>query len=83
MDPSQKKDEEHFRQVERALLFVDDAARKVSRIADDLRSDDADPELVTAIQAAGDALRADHRQLMKSVYFRPPGSGSQQDLLAS
>ena len=33
MDLSQRKDEEQFRQVERALLYADDAARKIAKIA--------------------------------------------------
>ena len=81
MDPQQRKDEEHFRQVERALLYADDAARKIGRIADELRRDGGDPHLVRALEAGGEAVRANHREMMKKVYFRAPDNG-QQDLLA-
>ena len=81
MDPQQKRDEEHFRQVERALLYADDAARKIGRIADELREAGADPHLVDALVSGSEAVRAEHRQMMKRVYFRAPES-PQQDLLA-
>ena len=82
MDPAQKRDEEHFRQVERALLYADDAARKIGKIAEQLRRDGCDPGLVVALEKGSVAVRADHRQMMKSVYFRAPGS-PQEDLFAS
>jgi hypothetical protein len=82
MDASQKQDEAQFRQVERALLYADDAARKIAKIADALKREGADPQLVEALQAGSDAVRADHRQMMKRVYFRAPDTGKQQDLLA-
>lgn len=41
MDPQQKRDEQHFRQVEKALLHVDDAARQIGRAADGLTGDAA------------------------------------------
>lgn len=81
MDAEQERDEQHFRKVERALLYADDAARKIGRIAEDLRRDGADPHLVAALRTASDSVREDHRQMMKSVYFRAPGA-DQQDLLA-
>lgn len=81
MDPAQKRDEQHFRQVEKALLYVDDAARQVGRIADGLESDGCDPQLVIALRDAAEAVRDDHREMMKRVYFRAPGAGEQQGLL--
>lgn len=68
----QLREEEHFRQVERALLYADDAARKIAEIAAGLKKDGAAPHLVVALETAADAVRADHRRLMKSVYFRAP-----------
>lgn len=81
MDARQKKDEEHFRQVERALLYADDAARKIAKIAGDLRKDGADPHLIEALEAGSEAVRGDHREMMKRVYFRAPGVEAQQGLL--
>ena len=39
----QQREEEHFRQVERALLYADDAARKIGEIAGGLKKDSAVP----------------------------------------
>lgn len=74
----QRRDEEHFRQVERALLYADDAARRIGEISAVLKKDDASPHLVAALETAADAVRADHRRLMKSVYFRAPGADQQE-----
>lgn len=81
MDPQQKRDERHFRQVEKAILFVDDAARQVGRIADGLEADDADPHLVRTLREAAESVRDDHRQMMKRIYFGAPDVGEQQGLL--
>lgn len=83
MDPQQKRDERHFRQVEKAILFADDAARQIGRIADGLEADDADPHLVRTLREAADSVRDDHRQMIKRAYFGAPGGGEQQGLLAS
>jgi hypothetical protein len=82
MDSKQKQDEDHFRQVERALLYADDAARKIGKIAEQLRRDGCDPGLVAALERGSEAVRAEHRQMMKSVYFRAPES-PQGDLLTA
>jgi len=74
----QVREEEHFRQVERALLYADDAARKIGEIAARLKKDEASPGLIAALETAADAVRADHRRLMKSVYFRVPPRGQGQ-----
>lgn len=74
----QLREEAHFRQVERALLYADDAARKIKEIAASLENEDASAHLVAALETAADAVRADHRRLIKSVYFRAPASGQEQ-----
>ncbi|UJA20199.1 hypothetical protein HJD18_08205 [Thermoleophilia bacterium SCSIO 60948] len=80
MSSSQLREEEHFRLVEKGLLFVDDAARQLGRIAGELQAEGADPALVAGLTEAAENVRAEHRRLMKSVYFRAP-SADQQDLL--
>ncbi len=72
------REEEHFRQVERALLYADDAARRIGEIATELKKNEAAAHLVSALETAADAVRADHRRLMKSVYFRAPESNQGQ-----
>lgn len=81
MDPQQKRDEQHFRQVEKALLHVDDAARQIGRAADGLTGDGGDPHLIEALRETAERVRGEHRELMKRVYFRAPDDG-QQSLVA-
>lgn len=68
VDPEQRRDEEHYRQIERALLYADDAARKIGKIADELSRDGCDPDLVATLRNGGEAIREEYRQMMKSVY---------------
>lgn len=82
MDPEQQRDEEHYRQIERALLYADDAARKIGKIAEELRRAGCDADLVAALEGGSDAIRSEHREMTKSVYFRAP-KDPQQNLLSS
>ncbi len=75
----QAREEGHFRQVEGAMLHVEDAARRLSEAAEELKKDDALPHLVAALETAAGAVRADHARLMKSVYWQAP-SGAQGEL---
>jgi hypothetical protein len=75
---AQMREEAHFRQVERALLYADDAARKVGEIAATLKKDGAAPHLTAALETAASSIRADHKRLLKSVYFRAPGHSQEQ-----
>lgn len=70
----QAREEEHFRKAEGAMLYLEDAARRVDEIAKELKRDGAEAHLVEALEAAADAAREDHAQLMKSVYWRAPSS---------
>lgn len=74
MDPKQKRDEAQFREIEKALLWADDAATRIGKIGKQLRKEGADTDLVTALEAGSEAIRAEHRQMMRRVYFRAPGS---------
>lgn len=71
----QVREEEHFRRVEGAMLHVEDAARRLSEAAEELKKDGADPHLIASLETAAGAVRADHSRLMKSVYWRAPTSG--------
>lgn len=86
----QVREEEHFRRVEGAMLHVEDAARRLSEAADELKKEGAAAHLVAALETAAGAVRADHSRLMKSVYWRPPASaqgelvgGADQQRIAS
>jgi hypothetical protein len=77
MTTEQAKEESHFRKVEGAMLHVEDAARRLAEAADELKKDDAPAYLVAALETAAGAVRADHKRLMKSVYWPTPVDGEQ------
>ena len=70
----QAREEEHFRKVEGAMLYIEDAARRLRETAEELKKDEAPAYLVAALETAAGAARADHARLMKSVYWRAPDS---------
>lgn len=72
------REEEHFRKVEGAMLCAEDAARRLSEAAAELKKDGAEPYLVAALETAAGAVRADHARLMKSVYWPAPESGQEE-----
>jgi hypothetical protein len=74
----QAREEEHFREVEGAMLYLEDAARRIGETAKELKGDGAEAYLVEALEAAAEAAREDHAQLMKSVYWRAPSSEQQE-----
>ncbi|MEK6277359.1 MAG: hypothetical protein AABM29_05030 [Actinomycetota bacterium] len=79
----QARDEQNFREAERVMLFIDDAARNATRAAEELKAKDAEPYLVNALETAAGAMRAEHSRLMKSVYYpAPQGENEDQKRLA-
>lgn len=78
----QRRDEDHYRRTESAMLSVEDARRELVRTADALEADAASVHLISALRTAADALAADHKRLMQSVYWSVQDDG-QQNLLAS
>lgn len=78
MTAQQAKEEAQFRKVEGAMVHVEDAARRLTEAAADLKRDDAPAHLVAALETAAGAVRADHKRLMKSVYW--PAADPQQEL---
>ena len=70
----QAREEAHFRQVEGAMLHVEDAARQLAEAAKKLKKEGAAEHLVAALETAAGAVRADHARLMKSVYWQAPSS---------
>lgn len=78
----QRREEAHFRKVEGAMLYIEDAARRLDETAQELKKDGAPAYLVAALETAAGATRADHARLMKSVYWRAP-TGDQDGLIAA
>ncbi len=64
--------EAHFREIERALLFVSEARKRAQKTAKELRRDDAEPHLVTAVEEAERKLEEIGRRLMQQTYFALP-----------
>ena len=79
----QIREEEHFRQLERAMLYVDEAARKLAAAAEALKQDDAAPHLIAALETAAVSIQADHKRLIKSVYWKAPEQASQGHLVGA
>lgn len=65
------------------MLYVDEAARKAAEAAEALEQDGASPHLVAALQTAAGSIRADHKRLIKSVYWKAPEQESQGELVSA
>ena len=82
-ESTQARDERHFREVERIMLLIDEASRKAARSAKELSDDGSEHYLVAALETASAALRAEHKRLMRGVYWRAPGKDGQPELIAN
>jgi hypothetical protein len=82
MIAQQAQEEAQFRKVEGAMLHVEDAARRLAEAAEDLKREEGPAYLVAALETAAGAVRADHKRLMKSVYW-PAAADEQQELAPS
>jgi hypothetical protein len=61
--------EAHFAEIEKVLLYVSEARERAERAARTLRSDDAEPHLVEALEEAERKLERLGRSLMQRTYF--------------
>jgi hypothetical protein len=69
---------EDFRQVEAAMLFVDDAARRLAQAADALKQDGAAPHLIAALETGrridqGRSQATDDVRLLEGAGTVQPG----------
>lgn len=80
MGAQQAKEEMQFRKVEGAMLHVEDAGRRLTEVAEELKREGAPAYLVAALETAAGAVRADHKRLMKSVYWPVPSE--EQELVS-
>jgi hypothetical protein len=81
MTAQQAQEEARFRKVEGAMLHVEDAARRLAEAVEELKREDAPAYLVAALETAAGAVRADHKRLMKSVYW--PAADTREPLASS
>lgn len=64
--------EAHFAEIEKTLLYVSEARKRAQKAIAELRKDDAEPHLVTALEDAERELEALGRHLMQKTYFAVP-----------
>lgn len=64
--------EDHAREVERALMYIAQAQRKSAEIASALAKGGAEERLVIALRTAASALRAEHNRLLNRTHFPVP-----------
>lgn len=66
------REEEQYRQAERAMLLAEDAAKRIAGIATDLRKDHAPEHLAAALEDAATSIRTAHREMVKATYWTVP-----------
>ena len=66
--------EDHFREIEKVLLYVSDAQERAARAATTIGKSDAEPHLVAALDEAAVALSSLHRRLMQGTYWAVPAA---------
>jgi septation ring formation regulator EzrA len=64
--------EAHFREIDRTLLFISDARKRVEKTVKQLRRDGAEAHLVDALEEADRELEAVSRRLMQQTYWAVP-----------
>lgn len=64
--------EDHFREIEKVLLYVSEARKRAATVADAIARDGAEPHLVEALTAAVQDLEDLHRRLMQGTYWAVP-----------
>jgi len=69
---------EHLAEVDQTLLLIAEARERAERAARTVRRNEADANLVEALQAADRSLLEVHSELRKTVYF---GGGSAEPQL--
>lgn len=71
-EPYDYTQEDHVREVERALMYIAQAKRKCEEIAEELAKAGAEDRLVDGLRTAGAALRAEHNRLLNRSHFPVP-----------
>jgi hypothetical protein len=65
-------DEEHFGEIDVAMMYVEEARARAERAADALRRGGANPHLVEALEQAEDELSEVGRRLRQGTLFAVP-----------
>lgn len=67
-------DEQHFREVDVAMLYVEEARSRAERAAEALRRSGAESHLVEALERAEDELSDVARRLRQGTLFAVPAA---------
>jgi hypothetical protein len=70
--------EDHFMEIERALLNISDAKERVDRAAKELRKEGADARLIIALERATAEMLATYTQLMQRTYYATPSEAGER-----
>lgn len=73
--------EAHFKEIEKALLYISEARERAERAAKEIRKTSAEPHLVEALERAESELADVHRHLMHGTYFAVPEKADQGELV--
>lgn len=65
-------DESHFKEIDAALMYIEEARARVERAARDLRRDGADEHLLGALDQARERLSDTQRRLLQQTHFAAP-----------
>lgn len=67
-------DEQHFAEIDAALMYIEDARARAERAAADLRRAGAEPHLVAALERAKGELSATQKTLLQRTHFVAPAA---------
>ncbi len=67
-------DEQQFKEVDVAMMYVEEARSRAERAAKALRRAGADEHLIEALDEARDQLSATQRQLLQRTHFAVPSA---------
>ena len=65
-------DEQHFGEIDVAMLYIEEARSRTERAADELRRNGADQHLVEALEKAHEELSEVARRLRQGTLFAVP-----------
>jgi hypothetical protein len=66
--------ETHFKEIDIAMMYVEEARSRAERAAKVLRRSNAEPHLVAALEDARDELSATQKRLLQQTHFAVPSA---------
>jgi septation ring formation regulator EzrA len=65
-------DEQHFAEIDVAMLYIEEARKRAERAAKALRDEGADAHLIEALERSEEELSAVARRLRQGTFFAVP-----------